>query len=439
MLILNFLWILLKFAYYNILCILLYLSFVLILKAKLKTRSRKRNNDRKIISFMHPFCNDCGGGEKVLWMMIKGINENYRSQQQLKINVLCGTKDSADAIKQNLKDRFDIEFLRTNNNHIFEIELIRLKSAHLLKPKPMFTMIMQIIGQIVFAIEILTTVHSDYIIDTTGLPFTYFILRCLGRVKISSYTHYPFISSDMISDIQNGIQGVHSRGFFSKFKIMRYVKIFYYYLILLFYRFNGLFLEFVFCNSTWTYSHIKKIWPNVDNSILYPPCSTNLYENDKSNMNKQNIIVSFAQFRPEKNHKMQIEILKKLKIRNFCRDLKLCIIGTIRDESDMKIYEDVKNYIHENRLEESVELCPNLPFKDVKKKFEIAKIGLHTMRDEHFGISVIEMMAAGLITVAHKSAGPLNDIIGPSQIPVGILAESKKIIKFITIFYLNFR
>jgi alpha-1,2-mannosyltransferase len=29
------------------------------------------------------------------------------------------------------------------------------------------------------------------------------------------------------------------------------------------------------------------------------------------------------------------------------------------------------------------------------------------MKQEHFGISVVEMMAAGLVTIAHASAGPL--------------------------------
>jgi len=377
---------------------------------------------------MHPFCNDCGGGEKVLWMMIKGISQEYQASHsgpKLKINILCGVKDESKYILKNLEDRFDIKILNTDKNPIYEIELIRLKTAHLLKPKPIFTMFIQIIGQIVFAIEILTTVHSDIIIDTTGLPFTYFILRSLGQVRLSAYTHYPFISSDMISDIKNGVQGVHSRGIFSKFPFLRYFKIFYYFVILVFYRFNGLFLEFVFCNSTWTYSHIKQIWPNLKSTILYPPCSISLYETNQGNHNRKNIIVSFAQFRPEKNHKMQVEIFKKLLMRNFCRDLKLCIIGSIRDKADRKIYEELENYIHENRLDDYVELCPNLPFNEVKKKFEAAKIGLHTMRDEHFGISVIEMMAAGLITVAHKSAGPLNDIIGPASSPVGILAESK--------------
>lgn len=33
------------------------------------------------------------------------------------------------------------------------------------------------------------------------------------------------------------------------------------------------------------------------------------------------------------------------------------------------------------------------------------------MKEEHFGISVVEMMAAGLFTVAHNSGGPKLDII----------------------------
>lgn len=33
------------------------------------------------------------------------------------------------------------------------------------------------------------------------------------------------------------------------------------------------------------------------------------------------------------------------------------------------------------------------------------------MEAEHFGISVVEMLAAGLIVVAHNSAGPKLDII----------------------------
>ena len=35
------------------------------------------------------------------------------------------------------------------------------------------------------------------------------------------------------------------------------------------------------------------------------------------------------------------------------------------------------------------------------------------MWNEHFGISVVEMQAAGLVVLAHNSGGPLSDIITP--------------------------
>ena len=41
-----------------------------------------------------------------------------------------------------------------------------------------------------------------------------------------------------------------------------------------------------------------------------------------------------------------------------------------------------------------------------------AAVGLHTMWNEHFGIGVVEMMAAGVVPVAHASGGPALDIVG---------------------------
>jgi alpha-1,2-mannosyltransferase len=51
------------------------------------------------------------------------------------------------------------------------------------------------------------------------------------------------------------------------------------------------------------------------------------------------------------------------------------------------------------------------PYSEVKRQLSVAAVGLHTMWNEHFGISIVEMMAAGLIVVAHNSGGPKMDIL----------------------------
>ena len=57
--------------------------------------------------------------------------------------------------------------------------------------------------------------------------------------------------------------------------------------------------------------------------------------------------------------------------------------------------------------------------------------GLHTMRNEHFGIGVVELMAAGVVPIAHDSGGPRADIVvpwppppAPAPGPTGLLAAS---------------
>lgn len=423
---LNFIYLTFTFTIWNYLILFSFLLMLYLVRSQLRklTHSAYKGNLR-VISFVHPFCNDCGGGEKVLWMMIKGLLIDMKpdDNKKIKINILAGVKDDSRSILNKLAERFNLNF-NVPSHSVLDIELVRLKSAFLLKPKPMFTMLLQVLGQIIFAFEIITTVHSDVYFDTTGLPFTYAILNFLGKADVVAYTHYPFISSDMINDVRNGVQGVHSRGLFSKLAPLRYLKLVYYYTFLQLYKFSGRFVQFTFCNSSWTLKHIESLWSDTTCRLLYPPCSIDMYNSEGGSHIRRNIIVSFAQFRPEKNHKMQIDILNKLKQRGV-KDIQLFIIGAVRDDNDKFLLESLKQYVDRLGLNNEVRFYVNLPFTEVKSIFDIAKFGIHTMRDEHFGISIIEMMAAGLVVVAHRSAGPLLDIIGPSKNVVGLLADSK--------------
>ena len=74
--------------------------------------------------------------------------------------------------------------------------------------------------------------------------------------------------------------------------------------------------------------------------------------------------------------------------------------------------------------------APNLPLAELRALLARAAVGLHCMWNEHFGIGVVEMMAAGVPPIAHDSGGPALDIVGrragapPGEPETGLLASS---------------
>ena len=444
----------------------LYILLTQLIYYKLKYQHKKDFKNLKTISFVHPFCADCGGGEKVLWRMITSLislnDESYnlsniQTPQKLKINIISGRRDNIGDLKEKLKQRFGIELnqedynenifsnynsnnynmnARINDKLVVQVELISLRSGYMLRPLKFLTMFFQILAQIYFGFEIITKIYSDVYCDTTGLPFCYFVLKYFGHAKVTAYTHYPFISNDMRKQVKNDEAGVHSQGNLNKYKIIKSIKLYYYKLILKLYKIMGnKCLSFAYVNSTWTKRHIVDLWEDLNQNgkikILYPPCSISLYKEAAKNDQRENIIVSFAQFRIEKNQHLQIEILaalkNKLNIYPEFQDLELHIIGGVRNEEDQALFNDLVNYSRELGVQDYVKFLPNGTKEQILEEFSRAKIGIHTMVDEHFGITLIEMMAAGLILVTHNSAGAKDDILvnNADESNIGFLVDSK--------------
>lgn len=59
-------------------------------------------------------------------------------------------------------------------------------------------------------------------------------------------------------------------------------------------------------NSTWTRGHVSDIWKTPDLHTVYPPCDVTEFTKLPLSSNKQKHIVSVAQFRPEKDHQLQV-------------------------------------------------------------------------------------------------------------------------------------
>ena len=142
--------------YFLIPNIIFFILFIIIIKLslyKLKPSSRSTPKNTYTISFIHPFCADCGGGEKVLWCMLDSLLKSPPSPSStptyLHLNIIAGVKDDAALIKDRILKRFNISFPSNSpNTSILSITIKRLNSAHMLKPSLHFTMLFQILGQI---------------------------------------------------------------------------------------------------------------------------------------------------------------------------------------------------------------------------------------------------------------------------------------------------
>lgn len=101
--------------------------------------------------------------------------------------------------------------------------------------------------------------------------------------------------------------------------------------------------------------------------------------------------------------------------------VKLVLIGGSRNAGDDALVEKLKLFSRTNddgtvseKENPNVEFIVNAPFSLMREYMKKSLIGLHTMWNEHFGISVVELMAAGLVVIAHDSGGPSMDIVCPA-------------------------
>jgi len=169
--------------------------------------------------------------------------------------------------------------------------------------------------------------------------------------------------------------------------------------------------------------------------IVYPPCDTKEMAMF-SLQGRDRIILSVAQFRPEKNLPTQLRAFAQLlsdhpeyrmQGASSGQDsaIRLVLLGGARHQDDLDRVESLRTLAKELDIQDQVSFVVNASYPDMLGWLSRSSIGLSTMVDEHFGINVVEFMAAGLIPLTHASGGPLHDIVVPyhSQ-PTGFHART---------------
>ena len=76
----------------------------------------------------------------------------------------------------------------------------------------------------------------------------------------------------------------------------------------------------------------------------------------------------------------------------------LKLVGSCRGPDDQSRLTQLQSYSQALGLHDCVEFCINVPFDELTSLLAGAVGGVHTMLDEHFGISIVEYMAAGKLS-----------------------------------------
>ena len=316
-------------------------------------------------------------------------------------------------IMRSVEEKFQISVDKVEINFVFVEsgrELIEASSY------PSFTMFGQSLGGARFILSALRDRPlPDLFFDTTGCAFTFLPVKLLSflrgrRVKVFTYTHYPTISTDMLKLVYERRFSYNNSRAIAGSRLKNFAKLVYYCIFALCYCVSGRFADFVMVNSTWTQGHIRSLWRGSP-TVLYPPCDAKGFS-ASSLAGRKNYVLSIGQFRPEKDHQLQIRAFKLFKEGGgMPKGTKLVLLGGCRGPDDEARVFELRKLVNDLELTDDVIFLLNEPYKVLKSYLSESSVGIHTMWNEHFGIGVVEMMAAGLVTIAHNSGGPKADII----------------------------
>jgi glycosyltransferase involved in cell wall biosynthesis len=219
-----------------------------------------------------------------------------------------------------------------------------------------------------------------------------------------SYIHYPTVAPGYSSGI---IYGLYHR-------IVRWYAR----------RYQGI-PRLILANSSWTADKISKFYSINRNKIwvLHPPVEVEYFSEAISNERKENLIVTLSRFTPEKR---LYEILKAAEI---LPNYKFLMVGTAGRYSQTVISK-MRGIIEKRKLD-NVHLMMNIPRPQVRETLGKARFYLHPPFAEHFGISVVEAMAAGCIPIVYREGGAWSDIVSRVDEELGYndISEVPSIVK----------
>ncbi len=149
-------------------------------------------------------------------------------------------------------------------------------------------------------------------------------------------------------------------------------------------------IDCLLSTSDYTRGFVREKWGR-ESTTLYPPCPIDLYRNLSGH--KEDLVITVGRVVPEKRMDLFLEIARRLP------RIKFAIVGSVAP--------GLESYFRnlQYTAPPNVSLVTS-PLRRVRELLARAKTYVHCARNEHFGITIVEAMAAGCVPVVHDSGGP---------------------------------
>lgn len=164
--------------------------------------------------------------------------------------------------------------------------------------------------------------------------------------------------------------------------------------------------KLVLANSYYTAGEIQK-YSGKSVEVLYPPFSSviSAIGKDTTKNSQENLVVTTSRLEDSKRLE-RIPQIAALTDKN----IHFAIIGRLYSKQTLS---NLQTSIKKLGLTERVKVYPDASAATKIELLKKAKIYLHTMVGEHFGISIVEAMALGCVPIVHNSGGMTEFV--PSQ------------------------
>lgn len=160
----------------------------------------------------------------------------------------------------------------------------------------------------------------------------------------------------------------------------------------------------VFTNSEYSRKAIRKTF-DIDSTVLSPPVDVDLFRKVmlfSSSNKRDDTILIISRFHPSKKIENAIRVAKLLKKNGIGQRMK--IVGNL-SPAMLGYYYYLKDTVQQQDLSDYVNFQVNVSFDKLLSLISGAKVYLHPLPGEPFGISTVEAMSAGLIPVVPSIGG----------------------------------